>query len=255
MRIIRRLLIALLTVVSIDGSAHACTGMPSRIPIFWNAPPEKLQPGEVVLELEVLAPVYRTDSPQEQAEWEKRRAERIAAGEEVENPLTVSCQPTAVFAYRVKRVLRGSFPHNQIVVSPGFDIWDENLQPRLNRIVVGKLADTDWLGRPANTQWFTTNLFDHRENKFESIVFIPRPPDPNFEPAPLARSSRWAQIVVFGGSQRIGAALFGPPSLEGDPQDKNRPSRLIPFLIVLALPIGIAGCIYVTRRRGKRSPP
>ncbi len=255
MRFIGRVFAATLFAFMLGAPADACMWIPARIPIFWNSPPEELAPDEVVLELEVIVPVYWTDSPQEHAERERMIPERIVAGEEVENPFYTSCERTADFAYRVKRVLHGSFPHSHIVISPGFDIWDENLQPRLNRIVVGQLADKDWLDRPAETQWFTTDLYDRGENKFESVVFVPRPPDTDFEPGPLARSGRWAQIIVFGGSQRITAALFGPPSVDEDAQTSNTLARIIPALVLLSAPVGLLGYIFVTRRRQRRSPP
>lgn len=159
--------------------------------LFWNEVPETLEPGEVVLELELHGPVYQGRIP------------RLPADDDLqfEEPEWSSCgRLDEYFHYSVKRVLAGELSDKEIVVVPGIIARDETLNPLKKRIVVGDIIGRDH---------FTQKMLSRSLNVFEAPVLDPRSPPGPDKSSQLVSAYWTAEGAVFWPATIIGGLLPG----------------------------------------------
>jgi hypothetical protein len=104
-------------------SAIACMWNPPGKQAFWQKPPDLTVPGEVVLDVSLIASVEEVFDPPHE--------------------FTTSCDGlTPVVAYRINRVVAGAFSGDIVVAAPDFDMADENFNPMVRRLLVGRIGAT-----------------------------------------------------------------------------------------------------------------
>lgn len=195
--------------------AEACLWKPPSKQAFWPDLPYALAPGEIALELELVAPAREIfDLP----------------------AFATSCTGlTPVVVYNVRKVVIGKFVGSTVVLAPLFNMSDENWSPLTHRLVVGRLT-------PARKFAVDADLSAHHPINAPVL---------DIRPLSDRERSAWdvVEYVVLGLSglaYRQVALLAGADHVDGS-------SAWAGIVFVVMLALGAAWLVWRMRGRHQRS--
>lgn len=232
-------------VLSCVPQASACLAPYETGFAFHDAVPADLQPGEVALEVEFMGEAnsvvraVRGPDPDAGESLPKPQNDGEASAGVDEYPFETSCG--GFVAYRVKRVLRGKFEEQAVLVGPLLVMLDETWNPLRKRILVGRPDP-----QPIKAALMTVK--DWREHVFFGThmdIRLARA----FEPSALEKALMLPELAVFGIARLIGYGVSFIPGLDA--------AGVTPWtgLTVLAVLLGgIAWLVWRGRARRRRAP-
>lgn len=230
----------LMTLLLAAAPASACLVKADEGFGFWDTPPADLAPDEVALEVEFMgeANYVVRDTPKPGPGRGHGLPEPQSDGPTVAAPdefaFSTTCGgPTA---YRVKRVLRGAFDGDVVLIGPGLTLLDETWNPLRKRILVGKLKE-----RPSKMA--LTLVKNWRDHVFFATWMDARLVR-SFEPSMAERVAMLPERFVFGVGRLVGYGVSFIPGLEvmgGNPW--------VGLVVLLALLGGICWLIWRPRKR------